>query len=300
MVSNPLRRALDQMNPGNWAERLAEASLRSAEAKFYEKPSRSILSVSMTNREIVNATDTALVLNAIQSAAGKIGHIKQRGEDTVRSLKRDKDNASLVSVGQSGATVYLTFPEPDPLEDDPFELGPFESLSELAVHELLQLLPQNGDDDISLDAVLTQRTGYRSAVSDIVKAVQRASSGLDLKLVTPHQQPSTSVLTSDQADVLRENLDASALDKRVIQLAGLLDGMRTSRRVFYLEPTSGPDIYGSVSDDLLPEVRAAIGKRVIVTVEASVVQLRSGQRSKTAYRLESIIQEPMIPGLAGQ
>ncbi len=125
----------------------------------------------------------------------------------------------------------------------------------------------------------------RSAVNHLVEAVQSNESGLRLSFSVAENRTYSSVLTSEQADVLSEALMASHEDVRIIEQEGVLDGMRSSRRVFYLQPDSGVDIYGAVDASLLPLLQRHLGQRIHARLEASTIQQRSGKKSTTTFRL---------------
>ncbi|WLQ05056.1 hypothetical protein [Arthrobacter oryzae] len=287
MVNNPLRSAFNSAPSGNWLDRLAKASLLAAEREYYGRPESSLLKVTAINKSTVDAYESATLLRSLQAAAGKIGHVLRDGGTEVTSvLKVDRQRAPLICRGQVGSTVYFSFPEPDaPEQDEMPGLGPHRTLAEAAIHELLEILPSTSDDDRSLDAVLGQRMTLRSAISHLVEAVQSNESGLGLTFTAAGSRSYSSVLTSEQADVLSDALMASHEDIRIIEQEGVLDGMRSSRRVFYLQPDSGVDIYGAVDASLLPQVQQHLGQRIHARLEASTIQQRSGKKSTTTYRL---------------
>lgn len=286
-MSNPLQEAYDAAPSGAWHDRLAKASLLAAEREYYGGGSAPLLRVTAHSKTAIDAYESATLLQSLQAAAGKIGHVLRDGATEVTSvMKVDRERAPLICRGQMGPTVFFSFPNPDVADQEEFPgLGPHRTLAEAAIHELLEILPSSPTDDLSLDAVLGQRVTLRSAVHHLVEAVQSNESGLDLVLSSSGTSIHSSMLTSAQADVLSDSLMETHEDIRIIEQDGVLDGMRSSRRVFYLQPDSGVDIHGAVDSSLLPDVQQYLGQRIHARLEASTIHKRSGRKSATTYRL---------------
>jgi hypothetical protein len=169
-----------------------------------------------------------------------------------------------------------------------------ETLSERAVRELITMLPRSVDDDASLDAVLAQRPTVRNAVNDIANAVPSRADGLDFHLTPVSGDVIDSVLSAEQADVLKSSLSESRVDRRTITIRGRLDGVRTKRRIFYLEPESGGDIHGAVDLDLLEAVRINLNRQVVATLHEERITAFSGRRNQPLYRLISLESAPEL------
>jgi hypothetical protein len=73
-------------------------------------------------------------------------------------------------------------------------------------------------------------------------------------------------------------------------MAGRLDGVRTKRRIFYLETESGAEIHGALDlESSLNDVRENLDRQVVVRLEVEQTQSASGQRSHPRYRLLRIL-----------
>ncbi|WP_425954679.1 hypothetical protein [Xylanimonas sp. McL0601] len=283
-MSNPLLDAMRSAPRRTWLDKIAYASLHAAEAKFFPRPAAPLVTVEL-NVEKVDAYDTARVSLALQDATAKIGHLIQDPRtSTSQSRKQYREAAPLVPRGQIGNLLYFGFPEVAPPEGALFDER-VQTLSERAVLDLFEILPESTDDDRALDAVLARHVTERAAISDLVSAVKETDTGLGMKFSAGDRVIAVSTLSHDQADVLETALSESNVDRKGEIVEGVLDGMRTSRRLFYLETENGPDISGALDEDKLAEVRDYIGERVVATLERTQVLHKSGKIGRRSYRL---------------
>ena len=291
MVSNPYREALEMITGDTWADDLARASVRAAEAKFspdYAPPA--LLRVEFPGLREVEARDSYLATKAIQNATAKLAHIiSHPGTETNVAHAASRAKAPLFVRNQGGNVMVFGFPA---VEDGipPGTLAGTVSatLAVQAARELVIVLPASAEDDAAVDAVLAQRPTVRNAVNDIVKALPAKADGLDFRLTSSAGAPISSMLTREQARVLKDSLMATRVDRRQITMAGRLDGVRTKRRIFYLEPESGPEIHGALDLESLDDIRENLNQRVVARLEIERAQSASGQRSQPRYRLLSI------------
>lgn len=292
---NPLREALMSVPDETWLDRLARSSLRAAESNLYGSRTAPLLTVTLASGA-ADAYETASVLRGVQDATAKVGHfIRERQTERTSAQKLDREKARLMPRGQSGGTIFLGFPDPvDEYSDFILPDGHFPTLAEAAVHELIEYLPADPEDDRALDAVLSQRATIRSAIQDIVEVVHNSSVGMTMRLSTPGNLDAVSILTSAQARILNENLRETSTERTTLTATGILDGMRTSRRVFYLETDTGRDIHGAVDTDQLSAMRDLIGLRVTMKLEASTIYAKSGRKSQTTYRMIGVGADPSL------
>ena len=103
-----------------------------------------------------------------------------------------------------------------------------------------------------------------------------------------------SVLSAEQAGVLKSSLSESRVDRRTITIQGRLDGVRTKRRIFYLEPESGAEIHGAVDLELLEAVRTNLDRQIFATLEEERIRTLSGRRNQPLYRLIRIESAPAM------
>jgi len=289
-VTKSFREAREEITGDSWLDDLARASLSAAEAKFSgESAVTPVLRIVLSGVRSMDARDSYLVTKAVQDATAKLGHmLRNPGSETSSAYAADRAKARLIQRSQGGNTILFGFPRP---EEDPAMAsmpGPIETLAERAARELVTVLPRSADDDASLDGVLAQRLTVRNAVNDIVNAVPKRASGMDLRLTPSSGEAVDSVLSADQANALKDSLKETRIDRKTITIAGRLDGVRTRRRIFYLEPDSGGEIHGAIDLESIEDIRANLDRQVVVTLQEERTQSFTGKRSQPLYRLISI------------
>jgi len=286
MVTKNFRDARHAIEGNSWLDDLSRASLSVAESKFPEKldeiPS---LHVSLLGIHDLDAYISSIMTKAVQDATAKIGHIIRNPKSEVSAVyPRDREKARLIQRGQSGGMIIFGFADDQRIADN-YLTDPIETLAERAARELLTVLPRSDDDDASLDAVLAQRPTVRNAVSDIVNAVPAQTSGLDFRLMLGTGETVDSVLTAEQAAVLKNSLGETRRHVRTITRIGRLDGVRTKRRIFYLELKEGVEIHGAIDISELEEVRQNLDREVVVTLQEERTRSLTGRRGRPYYRL---------------
>jgi hypothetical protein len=288
-VSNWYRDALRDITGDSWLDELARASLHAAEAKFspdYVPPA--LLRVEFPGLREVNAHDSHLAMKAIQDATSKLARIiSNPGTETNVAHASSRAKAPLFVRNQAGNVMVFGFPE---VEDEippgtlPGTVAP--TLAVQAARELVTVLPSSAEDDAAVDAVLAQRPTVRNAVNDIVRAVPPKADALDFRLTPSSGESVSSVLSRDQARVLKDSLAELRVDRREVTLTGRLDGVRTKRRIFYLETETGSEIHGALDlESSLDDIRENLDRKVVVRLEVERTQSASGQRSQPRYRL---------------
>ncbi|WP_222426774.1 hypothetical protein [Amycolatopsis rhizosphaerae] len=283
------RRIADDIPGGTWLDDLARASAMAAHAKF-ERTSRSpLLRVSMLGSTNLDAYTFSDISRALQDATAKIGHIIRNPQGEVTYVQpADRDKAPLIQRGQAGNTIFFGFPEPP--HDDALIHDGIETLSERAVKELCDFLPANGSDDGALDAVLLQRDTVRNAVSDIVNAVIK-NVGVGLQLTPTSGDEVARSMTLEQAKVLHSSLRESREAVGYETVTGRLDGVRTRRRIFYLERESGGFIQGAVAPDLLEEIKENLDRPVTARLRVVRTTTIDGRRGRPVHELLEITPE---------
>jgi hypothetical protein len=286
---NEFARIADEIPGGTWLDDLARASAMAANAKF-ERTSRSpLLKVSVIGSTHLDAYTFSDISRALQDATAKIGHIVRNPSGEVTIVQpADRDKAPLIQRGQAGNAIFFGFPEPA-MEDALIHDG-LESLSERAVKELCDFLPANGSDDGALDAVLLQRDTVRNAVSDIVTAVTK-NSGIGLSLTPTSGEEVTRSMTTEQARILHGSLRESREAVGYETVAGRLDGVRTRRRIFYLEREGGGTIQGAVAPDLLDEIKENLDRPVTARLRVVRTTTIDGRRGRPVHELLEITPE---------
>jgi hypothetical protein len=208
VVINSFRVARHAITGDSWLDDLARASLPVAEAKFSEEPEAiPVLKVSLPEIHDLDAYASYVLTKAVQDATAKIGHVLREPKSEIAAVyPGDRRRARLVQRGQSGGLILFGFPVPEPSPDVHLLSPVGETLAERAVRELVSILPTPSDDDESLDAVLAQRPTVRNAVNDIVDAVPRRTERLDFQLTRGTGEVIVSVLSAEQAMVLKSSL----------------------------------------------------------------------------------------------
>jgi hypothetical protein len=283
------RRIAENIPGGTWLDDLARASAMAAHAKF-ERSSRSpLLKVSVLGSANLDAYTFSDISRALQDATAKIGHIIRNPQGEITYVQpADRDKAPLLQRGQAGNTIFFGFPEP--AMDDALIHDGIETLSERAVKELCDFLPANGSDDGALDAVLLQRDTVRNAVSDIVTAVVK-NTGIGLQLTPTSGEEVARSMTLDQAKVLHGSLRESREAVGYETVAGRLDGVRTRRRIFYLERESGGTIQGAVAPDLLDQIKENLDRPVTARLRVVRTTTIDGRRGRPVHELLEITPE---------
>ncbi|AXB45563.1 hypothetical protein [Amycolatopsis albispora] len=289
---NKFRELADDIPGGTWLDDLARASAMAAHAKF-ERTSRSpLLRVSVLGSSQQDAYTFSDIGRALQDAAAKIGRIIRDPQSEITYVQpADREKAPLIQRGQAGNTLFFGFPEPEPA--DALIHDGIETLSERAVKELCDFLPANGSDDGALDAVLLQRDTVRNAVSDIVAAVSK-NAGIGLQLTTTAGEDVLRSMTTEQARVLRSSLRESREEVGYETVSGRLDGVRTRRRIFYLERESGGTVQGAVAPDLLDEIKLNLDRPVTARLRVVRTTTIDGRRGRPVYELLEITPETSL------
>lgn len=290
MVTNGFRVARHAITGDSWLDDLARASLSLAEDKFSEELGPlPVLRVSLPGINDLDAHASYVITKAVQDATAKIGHVLTQPKSEVSSVyPRDRERARLLQRGQSGGLIIFGFPVAGSSPDAYLSARVVETLAERAVRELVNILPTSSEDDAALDAVLAQRPTVRNAVNDIVRAVPSRTERLDFQLIRGTGEVIDSVLSADQAMVLKSSLSEAKRVERRVFMTGRLDGVRTKRRIFYLEPDTGNEIHGAIDIEQLEAVRDNLDKQVAVTLLEERFMTVAGTRSRPYYRLISI------------
>ncbi|MGK3200775.1 hypothetical protein [Amycolatopsis kentuckyensis] len=289
-MRNEFRRIADEIPGGTWLDDLARASAMAANAKF-ERTSRSpLLHVSVIGEQTIDAYTFSDISRALQDATAKIGHIIRNPSGEVTQVQQaDRDKAPLIQRGQAGNAIFFGFPELD-VSDDALIVDGIETLSERAVKELCDFLPANGSDDGALDAVLLQRDTVRNAVSDIVNAVAK-NAGIGMALTPTSGEQVTRSMTTEQARILQGSLRESREAVGYETVRGRLDGVRTRRRIFYLDREPGGTIQGAVAPDLLDQIKENLDRPVTARLRVVRTTTIDGRRGRPVFELLEITPE---------
>ncbi|MFB9644126.1 hypothetical protein [Agromyces lapidis] len=205
------------------------------------------------------------------------------------------DRAPLLPVAQSHGTLYFEFPETD-IDRDAMERSPMAHLSENAVLELLGILPEDAGDDQALRALPLRRPQYRSAVKALAASLGPEAS-ISLSMTpTGSTEREHSVLTAKQAREVPELLSGVQDKRDTLTVFGIMDGLRTRRRLFYIEERdSGHEYFGAIEDDAqLASVMEFVGQPVVARIERLVTLRADGTKSHPSYSLISVAPDQRL------
>lgn len=245
-------------------------------------PARLVVDVDGTGG--LDAMAASDVTAGLQEATAIIARGLREPSESVTQLRRgDTDRAALVQAAQFGRTIVLEVPRAAGTADQ-LPVPDAVTLVERALNELVQVLPENAEDDRSLDAILGQSPAVRLAVEKLVRRA-KGLPGVAFRLQAPGRESLRSTLSRDQAVVLDDSLSALVEMTSRRQYVGQLDGMRTKRRLFYLLLDDGREVTGGIDEDLVSDVQAALNARVLATVEVTQSQRASGRVGREHLRL---------------
>ncbi len=207
--------------------RLRRSSLTAYRQKFSLPATQ--LRVDITGE--LTATVVSQVTSALQHAtalAAKAILDPKNAAITVQSSLLER--APLLPIGQSRGTLYFELPQ-QVAPTNAIEQTPVAGLTENAVRELIEILPETADDERTLQSLPSRRPQYRSAVKKLAEALGDAASMSLSMRPTGGTAPETSVLTVEQAREVPTLLSGTQDKRDMLTVYGILDGMRTRRRL---------------------------------------------------------------------
>ncbi|WP_433658089.1 hypothetical protein ACQPW1_39865 [Nocardia sp. CA-128927] len=276
-------------SPGDHYER--EAMLMAWESHTGENafPLMDTLRVEMRGEDIIGAYAAGEILKQFQSATALIDRYRRnpRARGTGIS-RRDRERAQIVLEGQAGSTIVFRVPAVAP-EMYGLDIGQYAGRASKALAELMETLPETADE--SLQGILGAPPLVREAVHRISRAALQAEDGLGLQFRTGENEL-TSVLSYDKAQLLTKFLSDKEFIEDEETVEGLLDGMRGTRRVFYLVDADRSEISGAVEADLIPQVHELLGRHVIARLATTQWHKRLGRYGDKTYRLLSVEPAP--------
>jgi hypothetical protein len=101
----------------------------------------------------------------------------------------------------------------------------------------------------------------------------------------------TRSMTTEQARILQGSLRESREAVGYETVRGRLDGVRTRRRIFYLDRESGGTIQGAVAEDLLDEIKENLDRPVTARLRVVRTTTIDGRRGRPVFELLEITPE---------
>lgn len=288
-MTNPLRQALQENAFGDSRlDQLARGSLLAGEQKFFT-PAKSLLSVEIEGGKVDASAVAKVSLAVIDSAAHFAKSVSDRTGRDVRVTRSFRERLGFENLGMVGNRIYLGFP--GPVKDDQDALmssTETPSVAEVATKAFAQSLPESPEDDAALDAALGLLTPERVGLRNLSEVLDELSRTIEVSLKVRDGSEFIGQMTSEQARTLKSSLSESRNEEDTSTYRGVLDGMRTRRRQFFLDSKSGESIAGTVADELLTTLPKFIGQSVIATVVKSTVRRADGRSGRPGYRLINI------------
>lgn len=161
-----------------------------------------------------------------------------------------------------------------------------QSRAEAALVRLANLLPASEQDPRISQRVLSARVPAARAMQEVAVAARRVG-GLTTAL-RGSSEDVESVVDPEQARMIEDLLKDTQERVTTQHVIGRLDGMRFSRREFFLDLGSGHDLSGLVDESQVAQVRALLDRQVAATVERVVRVTASGRHQRPAFRLVAL------------
>lgn len=288
-MSNPFRQAFDEArDDGSVSSRLIRGSLLAAESKFYP-PRQAYLSVEILGAEVEAYLSSEVALAVSDTAAYFAKAIDSPRAMNARISNSFRKKVGLKNLGSFGNRIVLGFTQPADDPDTPLiDESQLVTLGESSVRSLALSLPNDSEDDQSLDNALGLRPVERNGLFKLAETLSKFNRSVQLGLNVKDQETVGGILTASQASVLNESLKESSLETWKSDFSGRLDGMRSRRRQFFLELGDGTEIAGTIDPELIDKLPRYIDKQVNVRVVCQQPMYKNGRTGKVAYRLESI------------
>lgn len=282
--------ARDDITGDTWLDRLARASLDAANAKFAGASRPSFLAVEVSRD--IDATVMSVISKQMQDAVARMGkHLVDPHAEVNVIREADRERARLYPRRQIGRRLEFGF---DNLDVAPgLFAADAQSTAELAAVELVNVLPESASAEV--EGMAAHERALLNAVKDVIRAVEDTA-GVGLTVSTSGGVESAGVLTRDQAATIGAELLDGEYERQTMEVDGRLDGMRTRRRIFYLE-TEQRDFEGVYDPELAESVIRHVNKPVHARIEMVRLIRKAGTPGRWAYRLLSLTDRVQPPGL---
>lgn len=238
-------------------------------------------------------------LERLQRAVARLAKGRRTRVLEVRRLRLEDLKIARLDVlaASPGSLIVKVQPHLEAQADDEVPLGGT-TWAEIALTDLLSALPEDDADSGALDGIAAASPVLRRAVADLVLGRKGELLDVSFDFQRVRGERITSRLTPNQSIALRRTLSAPTTERFLETRVGVLDGMRTRRRLFYFGNEDEPEIHGLIDEELLPAVRENLDRRVEVVLEVVSTRSKAGQRSQRSYRLIAVQPaeaEPLPP-----
>jgi hypothetical protein len=228
-------------------------------------------------------------LGRVQRAVARVAKARRNRVLLVERLRREDFVVARLDVAAAapGSLVVKIQPHLQPAQDGEIPLGGT-TWAELALIDILTALPESEGDDASVEAILAGSPILRRAVADLVVGRRGELLDVSFDLRRASGETITSRLTPNHTIALRRTLSAPTEERFVERRVGVLDGVRTRRRLFYFRVENEPEIHGLIQEELVDAVKANLDRRVEVTLEVVTTRSKGGKRGARSYLLLDI------------
>ncbi|WP_447653369.1 hypothetical protein [Microbacterium sufflavum] len=276
---------------GSRLSRLRRSSLTAYRQKFSLPATQLRVDITGVLTASVVSQVTAALQHATALAAKAILDPKNAAITVQGSLL---ERAPLLPIGQSRGTLYFELPQ-QVVPTDTVEQTPVAGLTENAVRELIEILPETAGDDRTLQSLPSRRPQYRSAVKKLAEALNGTSSMSLSMQPTGDTAAERSVLTAEQALEVPALLSGTQDKRDMLTVYGILDGMRTRRRLFYIEERgTTQEFSGAIDEDQMDIVMSLVGRQVVARIERLILLRADGSKSHPSYALKSIAADESL------
>jgi hypothetical protein len=253
------------------------------------EPSIPPLRIEFGTASSISAMELSEITRAVQDATARVAQLLlHQNKDMSRLSKEIRGRAKLIPRGQSRNVLMFDFPTPVVVdEQNALPVGHIEHLSERAVRELVESLPESREDQSSLQNLPGRRLAIRAAVNTLARAVEN-SGDVRIELTSRTGTTDVSVLTVDQAREVPVLLAREREETETINVEGVLDGMRTRRRLFYVieqDDRGGAEYVGSIEPQQVAKVQESLGKLVVARLRKTTKVRDDGSRSHAVFAL---------------
>jgi hypothetical protein len=296
--SDPAFRAAWQSAAGDGlAAQLARQSLSAIATKIDPqwRPLGSTLTALVTSTSdsthLIDPWSASRVLEAIHNAAARIyAAIRRRADTHSRIGPEDRAAVGLGIAGAFGGSLTIEIRGMTPPGSNLDLFGDIVTPLDLAMTQVVSML---GEDDLSderlVDVVLTSTPVLRHAVRDLVSHDVADRVNVTLSLNTSRGQIFRGSISGQESTLLRDALNESEETLATEILHGVIDGYRTSRKVFFFIDEHGQEIEGVIDENLgISDILQYADRNVEVEMSVSTTRARGGGRARKHFRLMQI------------
>lgn len=260
------------------------------ESHQIELASDTSMSVS-TDSGGLDSRDVRALIDGFTRAVAALGREISEPAARFATLNQGDYNRAPIFVEVTGNNTVVLRPERSTLV---MGQQTSERLSERALLRLANLLPSDANDFASIELATAARIPSRRALREVAAAAARVH-GIHVRL-HGNREEVRGIVTQAQAESIKDHLDVQESETHFVTMNGILDGARSSRRLFYLVRKNEPEISGIIDEPLVEQVFARLQQPVDVRLEVSTRRTVDGRGARPTYRLVALeVQQALEP-----